>query len=93
MPQTSVSVKRLNKFFNSSQLEKYVTRNEDPDDVISIDKGTFTWNTKDETDSDDKTDIPVANTLIDIDIKVKKGSLVAVVGSGIELSVRFGCDF
>lgn len=41
----SISVKRLNRFFNSPQLQNYVGRSDDVSDgsAIVIEKGTFTW--------------------------------------------------
>lgn len=43
MVMASVSVKRLNKFLNSSQLNAYVGREEDPTDAIVIEGGKFAW--------------------------------------------------
>ncbi len=43
MVMASVSVKRLNKFLNSSQLNAYVGREEDPADAIVIEGGKFAW--------------------------------------------------
>lgn len=72
-----MSVKRLNKFLNSSQLEKYVTRNEDAN-AISVENATFTWESGNDKEY---TDVIPNNTLIDINLQISKGSLVAVVGS------------
>ena len=121
----SVSVTRLNKFLNSSQLDTYITRNESDTDAINIEGGVFVWesDTKKEED-DDKTTEDETNktteetnqediekklvngaatelkngngaakngnanasngskiiTLNGINLTVKKGSLVAIVG-------------
>ena len=74
-----MSVKRLNKFLNSSELDKYVTRNEELEE-ITIENATFTWESEVDTDKD-SIELPLTNTLIDINLHVKKGSLVAIVGS------------
>jgi ABC-type multidrug transport system ATPase subunit len=50
-------------------------------DAITVENGTFTWETKDESETDKNPEIPVGNTLIDINLHVPKGSLVAVVGT------------
>lgn len=63
-----VSIKRLNRFLNASELEQYVTRSEDRENAITIKNGSFAW------------DAEEATTLSGIDLKVPKGSLVAIVG-------------
>ncbi len=63
-----VSIKRLNRFLNASELEQYVTRSEDRENAITIKGGSFAW------------DAEEATTLSGIDLKVPKGSLVAIVG-------------
>ncbi|XP_043474514.1 multidrug resistance-associated protein 1 isoform X1 [Leptopilina heterotoma] len=70
--QASVSVKRINKFMNSEEL--------DPDNVhhdsnepypLVIEKGTFAWDSE-------QTDTPV---LRNINLKIEENQLVAVVGT------------
>jgi ATP-binding cassette subfamily C (CFTR/MRP) protein 1 len=68
--QVSVSISRLNKFMNGGELD-LMTINKlpmDKDEPISVEEATFRW-------ADDD---PVV--LRDIDFKVKRGSLTAVVG-------------
>ncbi|KAI1280794.1 Multidrug resistance-associated protein 1 [Halotydeus destructor] len=70
-----VSIKRLNKFFNSSELENYVTKKEDTE-AIKVDNGSFTWEASPESSQDD-----LHVTLKDIDLHVPKGSFLAIVGN------------
>lgn len=66
--QAWVSVQRINKFMNSEELDPdNVTQNKS-DDALSIANGTFTWGGE-------------STTLKNINMKVKKGNLTAVVGS------------
>ncbi|ESO87141.1 hypothetical protein LOTGIDRAFT_107213, partial [Lottia gigantea] len=68
--QASVSLKRLDKFLGQPELDPVaVDRHSDKGQTISIENGTFTW----ETD--------LKPTLSEIDLEIKKGSLVAVVGA------------
>ncbi|XP_072168419.1 multidrug resistance-associated protein 1-like [Diadema setosum] len=67
--QVSVSLKRLDKFLKSEELDpQNVDHFNMPGHSITIDSGQFTW------DREEKT------TLTDITLDIKKGSLVAVVG-------------
>lgn len=121
----SVSIKRLNKFLVSPQLEQYVVKAELKDDSIVIENGHFCWlmpevdtnpkadggtSTPDNEDAEegdvgDKLLAPESNgndrpaeggekgadaattkkennlTLRDINLRIKKGSLVAIIGS------------
>ena len=45
------SVKRLNRFFSSPDLEKYVTRHHD-DYAVSFDEAFFSWGAKNEEEED-----------------------------------------
>uniref|UniRef100_A0A0A9YH98 Multidrug resistance-associated protein 1 n=2 Tax=Lygus hesperus TaxID=30085 RepID=A0A0A9YH98_LYGHE len=66
--QVGVSVKRVNKFMNSEELDPdAVTHNSNEKDPIVIENGSFTWD-KEET------------TLKNINLRIKPKSLVAVVG-------------
>lgn len=86
---TMVSARRLNKFFNSDEIVKYVTRNEELE-AISIEGGTLSWsqeeNEEKEVEEADKNDQSGARggmkriILRDIDFHVKVNSFVAVVG-------------
>ncbi|KAL0267499.1 UNVERIFIED_CONTAM: hypothetical protein PYX00_009752 [Menopon gallinae] len=68
--QAMVSVKRINKFMNSSELDpNNVTHDESELPVLLIENGTFAWSV------DEK---PV---LRNININIKQGQLVAVVGT------------
>ncbi|KAJ8721589.1 hypothetical protein PYW07_002364 [Mythimna separata] len=65
--QTAVSIKRLNKFLNSEELDvTAIEHNPDEKDQIVIEKGHFTWG-----------DEPVIKNL---NLRIPRGSLVAVVG-------------
>ncbi|CAI6345193.1 unnamed protein product [Macrosiphum euphorbiae] len=69
--QSSVSVKRINKFMNSEELDPdSVTHDSDEKDPLVIENGTFTWG--------EPTDAP---TLSNINLRVSSGQLVAVVGT------------
>ncbi|KAL5238885.1 hypothetical protein ACI65C_006295 [Semiaphis heraclei] len=69
--QSSVSVKRINKFMNSEELDPdSVTHDSDEKDPLVIENGTFTWG--------ELTDVP---TLSNINLRVSSGQLVAVVGT------------
>ena len=70
MISAAVSLDRLNNYLNASEVDpSNITHYDDSDDVvISISNGNLTW---------DKNKEPV---LKDIDLKVQKGELVAVVG-------------
>lgn len=66
-----VSVKRLNNFLNSSELEGYVERHPEKEDMIVVENGSFSW----ENQEDNNTSItPI---LKNINFNVPKGKLVA----------------
>jgi ATP-binding cassette subfamily C (CFTR/MRP) protein 1 len=68
--QARVSIERVNKFINNDELDPTAVEH-DPteEDPIVVEKGTFKWGEND------------PEILRDINIKVKKGSLTAVVGT------------
>ncbi|CAN7994936.1 unnamed protein product, partial [Ixodes hexagonus] len=66
--QASVSVKRMNKYLGNEELEEYVTHEKDDVNPVTVEHGSFAW-TRDEE--------PV---LRDVDVKIPKGKLVALVG-------------
>ncbi|XP_028899889.2 multidrug resistance-associated protein 1 isoform X3 [Zeugodacus cucurbitae] len=69
MVQTQVSVKRINKFMNSEELDPNSVQHDPKEaDPMVIRKGTFSWGDGEET-------------LKNIDLTVKKGTLCAVVGT------------
>lgn len=70
--QAAVSVKRMNKFLSSEELDPYVGRSSSVSTrvALAVDNGTFAW-------SKGQRDQP---TLKDINLRVKRGKLVAVVG-------------
>ncbi|KAK7503669.1 hypothetical protein BaRGS_00005208, partial [Batillaria attramentaria] len=70
MVKTVVSFQRVNEFLFRNDLEEDVSHDADNSEAISIKDGTFSW-TSDATP-----------TLKNIDVSVKKESLVAVVGTG-----------
>ncbi|XP_050432447.1 multidrug resistance-associated protein 1 isoform X1 [Adelges cooleyi] len=69
--QSSVSVKRINKFMNSEELDPdSVTHDADEKDPIVVENGTFTWGEANE-----------APILTNINLRISTGQLVAVVGT------------
>lgn len=70
LAQSSVSVKRLQSFLNQDELDPQCVERKhiSPGFAITIDNGTFTW----------AQDLPPS--LHSLNIQVRKGSLVAVVG-------------
>ncbi|XP_025410477.1 multidrug resistance-associated protein 1 isoform X2 [Sipha flava] len=69
--QSSVSIKRINKFMNSEELDPdSVTHDSDEKDPLVIENGTFTWG--------EPTEEP---TLKNINLRISSGQLVAVVGT------------
>ncbi|CAG2101474.1 unnamed protein product, partial [Medioppia subpectinata] len=73
---TLVSVKRLDKFLNFSELMGYVNRNKDQKEVIKVENASFTWERV-----EDVVDGGLKPTLDKINLKVMKGKFVAVVGN------------
>ncbi|CAL1277165.1 unnamed protein product [Larinioides sclopetarius] len=73
----SVSVKRLNKYMNSEELDRYVTY--DPSNVfaLTVSNGEFTWDPPKEDKEKEKAAKP---TLTNIQLLVPRGSLIAIVG-------------
>ncbi|CAH1406919.1 unnamed protein product [Nezara viridula] len=68
--QAAVSIKRINKFLNSEDLDlNTVSHDTNDDEPLVMEKCTFSWG-GDETP-----------TLHNLDLKIKPGSLVAVVGA------------
>ncbi|KAI1280800.1 Multidrug resistance-associated protein 1 [Halotydeus destructor] len=70
-----VSVKRLNNFLNSSELEEYVTKREEAE-AISVENGSFAWESTQESPDDD-----LNVTLKNVNLHVPKGSFLAIVGN------------
>ncbi|XP_046653460.1 multidrug resistance-associated protein 1-like isoform X4 [Daphnia pulicaria] len=66
--QASVSIKRLNKFMNADELDPESVSHETTASAINIEKGSFAWSQGEQ---------PI---LKDINIEIKPGKLVAVVG-------------
>ncbi|XP_066905600.1 multidrug resistance-associated protein 1 [Halyomorpha halys] len=70
MVQASVSIKRINRFLNSEELDlNIISHDEKEDDPLVVEKGTFSWGANEEP------------TLRNLNLRVKPGSLVAVVGA------------
>lgn len=68
--QARVSIKRLNKFLNSEELDSNeVTHNDDGKDALKMENATFSWEFNGEP------------TLRNLNLRVQPGSLVAVVGA------------
>lgn len=72
---TRVSVKRINKYMNGEELEKYVKVDSSQEHPLCIRNGTFSWSKPE--DSEEKEFKP---TLRSVNLNVAKGSLVAIVG-------------
>lgn len=66
--QAWVSVQRINKFMNAEEIDPNNVTHNVSEDSLSITEGTFTWGGE-------------TTTLKNINLKVKKGNLTAVVGS------------
>ncbi|XP_014273818.1 multidrug resistance-associated protein 1 [Halyomorpha halys] len=67
--QIIVSVKRIDKFLNNEELDPEIVNNDDKEiNPLIIENGTFSWTNQEEP------------TLKNINIRVKEGSLVAVIG-------------
>lgn len=86
---TMVSSKRLNRYFNATELENYVTREQSyTNEDITIEHGRFTWGDSEPAilpdepkPTNENTSSSTSPVILDsIDLKVKKGSLVAIVG-------------
>lgn len=65
--QAWVSVKRINKFLNSEEIDSKNVTHETSENALQVEDGTFTWSS------------PML-TLKNINLKVKKGNLTAIVG-------------
>lgn len=65
--QAWVSVKRINKFMNAEEIDPENVTHNPSSDALSIDDGTFTWGGE-------------TTTLKNINLKVRKGNLTAIVG-------------
>ena len=90
-----VALGRIDKFLNAEQLEGYVSRDEDETVSVKIENGFLAWsNNSDNGNKEEEKDQEVEEdklidisespspkvTLSGVDLKVPKGSLVAVVG-------------
>ncbi|XP_054263384.1 multidrug resistance-associated protein 1 isoform X4 [Macrosteles quadrilineatus] len=72
MVQTGVSIKRINKFMNSEELDpNSVQHDHSESDPVVVENGTFSWGTEQEQDT----------VLRNITLRVKQNSLVAIVGT------------
>jgi ATP-binding cassette subfamily C (CFTR/MRP) protein 1 len=68
MAQAWVSIKRIDKFLNSEEIDPDNVTNHKSENALSIANGTFTWGGE-------------HVTLKNINLKVKRGNLTAIVGS------------
>ncbi|GFS47673.1 multidrug resistance-associated protein 1 [Trichonephila inaurata madagascariensis] len=76
MIMTSVSVKRINKYMNSEELERYVAYDNSQGLALSVHKGEFTWDPPKEDDKEKN----AKSTLTNINLVVPRNSLITVVG-------------
>ncbi len=69
--QAGVSLDRINKFMSNSELDPKAVEHdlEEEEDVVRVEGGTFKW------DEDEP------EVLKEINIRIKKGSLTAIVGT------------
>ena len=69
--QSSVSIKRINKYMNLHELseDRDVKKDDTNENAVTIEKASFSWSNSDEP------------TLKNIDVSIKKKSLTAIVGS------------
>lgn len=67
-----ISGKRIMDFLRSKERDDYVTRDFDYENAVDISKANFSWMDNPESSKSSE------NTLKDLDIKIKKGSLVAL---------------
>lgn len=65
--QVGVSIKRINKFMNSEEINPDNVTNNPSENALCIDEGNFTWGGE-------------STTLKNINLKVKKTKLTALVG-------------
>ena len=69
--QSTVSIKRINKFMNSEEVDAKAIENQDGGDVaMKMEDASFSWDREAETP-----------TIKNVSVDVKKGQLVAVVGT------------
>lgn len=73
MVQAAVSVKRMNKFLSSDELDHYVRRSDSPTSptAVSIERGVFAWSKSERNQP----------TLKNINLEVPRGKLIAIVGT------------
>lgn len=81
MVLTVVSARRLNRFLNSNELVRYVTRNEELE-AIAIEDGTLSWSNDDGNDDLGKSSLSHDQRPIlkDINLHVRPKTFVAIVG-------------
>ena len=67
--QCNVSLNRINKFMNNEELDPFAVTHIESDFAVTVENGTFTWS------------VETPNVLKNIDMKIPKGSLTAIVGT------------
>ena len=67
--QCNVSLKRINKFMNNEEIDPFAVSHEESSNAVEIDNASFHW------------DMESPTVLKDINIKIPKGSLTAIVGT------------
>ena len=67
--QCNVSLKRINKFMNNEELDPFAVSHEESDNAVEVDNASFHWS------------METPKVLNDINIRIPKGSLTAIVGS------------
>ncbi|GIX88296.1 multidrug resistance-associated protein 1 [Caerostris darwini] len=76
MVMVSVSVKRINKYMNGEELERYITYDTSNVLALSVRNGEFTWDHPQE----DNKEKAAKSTLTNINLIVPRNSLIAIVG-------------
>ena len=74
--EVTIAIARLDKFLNTPELDKSAFCSDAPSDLaLEMRNASFTWMEKSEVKNDS------SNVLLDLNVKIKKGSLVGIVGA------------
>ena len=67
--QVNVSLKRINKFMNNEELDPFAVSHDHSDFAVTVEDGTFKWSTE------------LPDVVKQVNFKIPKGSLTAIVGT------------